>query len=183
MNGGVSHIDTFDYKPRWPGDMARKSTSVSSRRLQVNRGPSCSRRSSQATRRVRSLGEQRFSAHGRVRRRVGLLMAMASKTNVHGPPAICKTPVSSCRAFHPLAHDLVWLGNLNDNLPTFVRAADPRGLPYNATGNFSQGFLPAAHQARLSPNSASNRQSATAERDRHKADYAAQRNGWASAFA
>ena len=41
------------------------------------------------------------------------------------------------------------LGNLNDNLPTFVVLPDPRGLPYNATGNFSQGFLPAAHQGTM----------------------------------
>jgi hypothetical protein len=37
------------------------------------------------------------------------------------------------------------LGSMNDNLPTFVVLPDPRGLPYNATGNFSQGFLPASH--------------------------------------
>jgi hypothetical protein len=41
------------------------------------------------------------------------------------------------------------LGNLNDNLPAFVVLPDPRGLPYNATGNFSQGFLPAAHQGTI----------------------------------
>ena len=32
------------------------------------------------------------------------------------------------------------LGNLNDNLPAFVVLPDPRGLPYNATGNFSRDF-------------------------------------------
>jgi len=41
------------------------------------------------------------------------------------------------------------LGNLNDNLPAFVVLPDPRGLPYNATGNFSQGFLPASHQGTM----------------------------------
>ena len=41
------------------------------------------------------------------------------------------------------------LGSLNDNLPTFVVLPDPRGLPYNATGNFSQGFLPASHQGTI----------------------------------
>jgi hypothetical protein len=38
------------------------------------------------------------------------------------------------------------LGRLTDNLPTFVVLPDARGLPYNQKGNFSAGFLPAAHQ-------------------------------------
>src|SRR5207253_736436 len=38
------------------------------------------------------------------------------------------------------------LGNLTDNLPTFVVLPDSRGLPYNQKGNFSAGFLPAKHQ-------------------------------------
>jgi hypothetical protein len=38
------------------------------------------------------------------------------------------------------------LGNLSDNLPTFVVLPDPRGLPYNQKGNFSSGFLPVTHQ-------------------------------------
>jgi hypothetical protein len=38
------------------------------------------------------------------------------------------------------------LGRLTDNLPAFIVLPDPRGLPYNGVGNFSAGFLPAAHQ-------------------------------------
>jgi hypothetical protein len=38
------------------------------------------------------------------------------------------------------------LGNLADNLPSFVVLPDPRGLPYNQRGNFSAGFLPATHE-------------------------------------
>jgi hypothetical protein len=38
------------------------------------------------------------------------------------------------------------LGNLADNLPTFVVLPDVRGLPYNQQGNFSAAFLPAMHQ-------------------------------------
>ncbi len=38
------------------------------------------------------------------------------------------------------------LGNLADNLPTFVVLPDPRGLPYNQRGNFSSGFLPVKYQ-------------------------------------
>jgi hypothetical protein len=38
------------------------------------------------------------------------------------------------------------LGNLTDNLPTFVVLPDARGLPYNQQGCFSAGFLPAVHE-------------------------------------
>jgi uncharacterized protein (DUF1501 family) len=38
------------------------------------------------------------------------------------------------------------LGNLVDNLPTFVVLPDARGLPYNQKGCFSAGFLPSIHE-------------------------------------
>lgn len=38
------------------------------------------------------------------------------------------------------------LGNDNDQLPTFVVLPDPRGLPNGGTNNWSNGFLPAEHQ-------------------------------------
>jgi hypothetical protein len=39
------------------------------------------------------------------------------------------------------------LGSLNDNLPTFVALTDVRGEPPNGKANWSNGFLPAQHQA------------------------------------
>jgi uncharacterized protein (DUF1501 family) len=41
------------------------------------------------------------------------------------------------------------LGSLTDELPTFVVLPDARGLPYNAKGNFSSGFLPVTHQGTI----------------------------------
>ena len=38
------------------------------------------------------------------------------------------------------------LGSLNEDLPTFVVLPDPRGLPAGGSINWSNGFLPAAHQ-------------------------------------
>jgi microsomal dipeptidase-like Zn-dependent dipeptidase len=39
------------------------------------------------------------------------------------------------------------LGSLNQNLPTFVAMQDVRGEPPNGKANWSNGFLPAQHQA------------------------------------
>ena len=41
------------------------------------------------------------------------------------------------------------LGSLSDNLPCFVVLPDPKGLPYNAKGNFTSGFLPQSHQGTI----------------------------------
>jgi uncharacterized protein (DUF1501 family) len=38
------------------------------------------------------------------------------------------------------------LGNLTDELPSFVVLPDAKGLPYNQKGPFSSGFLPAVNQ-------------------------------------
>jgi hypothetical protein len=87
---------------------------------------------------------------------LAFLMAMASKTNVHGPASYMQntgfvTPGFPCAG----AWISYALGNLSDDLPTFVVLPDPRGLPYNGAGNFSQGFLPASHQGTLiDPNAA-----------------------------
>jgi hypothetical protein len=78
---------------------------------------------------------------------MAFLMAMASKTNVHGPASYLQTTgfllpgFPSCGAWISYA-----LGRLTENLPTFVVLPDPRGLPYNGMGNFTAGFLPAVHQ-------------------------------------
>ena len=74
-------------------------------------------------------------------------MAMASKTNVHGPASYLMNTGFLLPGF-PCCRGVgrYGLGRLTDNLPTFVVLPDPRGLPYNEMGNFSAGFLPAAHQ-------------------------------------
>src|SRR5206468_497721 len=77
---------------------------------------------------------------------MAFLMAMASKTNVHGPGSYMMntrsvTPGCTCLG----AWISYGLGSLCDTLPTFVVMPDPRGLPYNAKGNFTSGFLPMTH--------------------------------------
>jgi hypothetical protein len=73
-------------------------------------------------------------------------MAMASKTNVHGPASYMQNTGFLLPGFPSMGAWISYgLGRLTDNLPTFVVLPDPRGLPYNQTGNFSSGFLPQAH--------------------------------------
>src|SRR5262249_23293318 len=81
---------------------------------------------------------------------LAFLMAMRSKTNVHGPASYMQNTAFVMPGF-PCAGAWISyaLGALSDNLPTFVVLPDPKGLPYNNAGNFSAGFLPAAHQGTI----------------------------------
>jgi hypothetical protein len=78
---------------------------------------------------------------------MAFLMAMTSKTNVHGPGTYMMNSGFLLPGFPCMGAWISYaLGSLSDNLPTFVVLPDSRGLPYNQRGCFSAGFLPAVHQ-------------------------------------
>jgi hypothetical protein len=74
--------------------------------------------------------------------------AMQSKTNTHGPGNIFVATGHATEGF-PAAGAWVSyaLGRENDDLPAYVALPDIRGEPPNGKANWSNGFLPAAHQA------------------------------------
>ena len=81
---------------------------------------------------------------------LAFLLALSSKTNVHGPASYMMNCGFLMPGFPCLGAWLSYgLGSLVDNLPTFVVLPDPRGLPYNAKGNFTAGFLPQSHQGTI----------------------------------
>ncbi len=79
---------------------------------------------------------------------IAFIHSMTSKTNTHGPGCI---NMNSCftREGYPSAGAWVSyaLGTLNENLPTYIAIQDTRGEPPNGKANWSNGFLPAQHQA------------------------------------
>ncbi len=147
MNGGVSQMDTFDYKPaleRRHGesiDFGIKAAATSTPGS-IMKSPF------------------KFAQHGESGRWVSevfphmatqvddlaFLMAMTSKSNVHGPASYLQNTGFVLPGYPCLGAWLSYgLGRITDELPTFVVLPDHRGFPYNNTGNFSAGFLPAAH--------------------------------------
>lgn len=74
--------------------------------------------------------------------------AMYSKTNTHGPGCVFMNTGHDTEGF-PSAG--AWtshaLGTANENLPAYVAIPDIRGEPPNGQANWSNGFLPARHQA------------------------------------
>ena len=148
MNGGTSQMDTFDYKPELEKrhgqavDVGLKAT-VTGALGPVMKSPFQWAQHGECGRWVTNIFPQLAGCVDDL----AFLMAMSSKTNVHGPASYLQTTgfllpgFPSCGAWVSYA-----LGRLTDNLPTFVVLPDPRGLPYNGMGDFSAGFLPAIHQ-------------------------------------
>ena len=154
MNGGASQMDTFDYKPELikrhgqkfdpgAGVHVEAATSVPGN---VMKSPFEFKQHGQCGRWVTSV----FPHLATCVDDMAFLMAVASKTNVHGPASFMMNTGFLLPGFPCLGGWISYaLGSLRDNLPTFVVLPDPRGLPYNQKGNFTSGFLPVAHQGTI----------------------------------
>lgn len=147
MNGGVSQMDTFDYKPELQKrdgekvDFGLKAAATSVPGA-IMKSPFEWKQHGETGRWVSSV----FPETARHVDRLAFLMAMASKTNVHGPASYMQNTGFILPGFPCMGAWMTYgLGNLSDNLPAFVVLPDHRGLPYNNAGNFSAGFLPAAN--------------------------------------
>ena len=154
LNGGVSQPDTFDYKPELekrhgqpfqPGT-AEKVEGVTSVPGHLMRSPFPFKQHGRCGRWVSSV----FPALAAHVDRMAFLMAVASRSNVHGPASYLMNTGFQLPGFPCMGAWLSYgLGRLGDNLPTFVVLPDARGLPYNQKGNFAAGFLPVAHQGTI----------------------------------
>jgi hypothetical protein len=151
MNGGVSQVDTFDYKPELEKrhgeqvDMGIQATATGTPGAMM-KSPFPWKRHGESGRWVTNV----FPEMAKHVDDMAFLMAMRSKTSVHGPASYMQNTGFVMPGFPCLGSWLSYgLGSLTDELPAFVVLPDPRGLPYNATGNFLPGFLPAAHQGMI----------------------------------
>jgi len=79
---------------------------------------------------------------------IAFVHSMTSKTNTHGPGCVFMNTGHVQEGFPSAGAWLSYaLGSANDNLPTYVALPDLRGEPPNGKANWSNGFLPAKHQA------------------------------------
>ncbi len=154
LNGGMSQPDTFDYKPElekhhdkpFAPDSGEKVEGVTSVPGKLMKSPFAFKQHGQCGRWVSSV----FPHVAKTVDHLAFLMAVASKSNVHGPASYMINTGFVRPGFPSLGSWLSYgLGKLTDNLPTFVVLPDSRGLPYNQKGNFANAFLPAAHGATL----------------------------------
>lgn len=151
MNGGASQMDLFDYKPELAKRHGQKFDPGTAERVEAA--------TSEPGKVLKPMFE--FKQHGQCGRWVSsllpnlaarvddmaFLMAMVSRTNVHGPGSYLMNTGFLLPGFPCFGSWVSYaLGSEADNLPTFVVLPDPKGLPYNQKGNFSAGFLPVSHQ-------------------------------------
>ena len=79
---------------------------------------------------------------------IAFFHGMHSKTNTHGPGCVFVNTGHPTEGFPSQGAWISYaLGTENDNLPTYVAIPDIRGEPPNGKANWSNGFLPAKHQA------------------------------------
>lgn len=154
MNGGASQMDLFDYKPALfrhaghpfdPGTGERVEAATSEPG-KVLKPPFEFRQYGDSGRWVSSVLPHLATCVDDL----AFLMAMQSRTNVHGPGSYLMNTGFLLPGFPCLGAWVSYaLGTESDNLPSFVVLPDTKGLPYNQRGNFGSGFLPVTHQGTI----------------------------------
>jgi hypothetical protein len=154
MNGGASQCDTFDYKPELikrhgqkfdpgPGVVVEAATSQPGTVLKSpwewKQHGQCGRWVTNAFPHVATCVDD-----------LAFLMAMNTPTSEHSGAVLRQVSGFLAPGFPCLGSWVSYgLGRLSENLPAFVVLPDPRGLPYNAKGAFSSGFLPVSNSATM----------------------------------
>jgi hypothetical protein len=154
MTGGASPMDLYDYKPelaRLHGQMLGpkdKPEGFTAPAGAIMKSPFAFAQHGQSGRWVSEL----FPEQAKLVDEMAFLMAMTTKTNVHGPGTFMMNSGFLLPGFPCLGAWVSYaLGNITDNLPTFIVLPDPKGLPYNQKACFSSGFLPVVHQGTVIP--------------------------------
>lgn len=79
---------------------------------------------------------------------IAFFHGMKSKTNTHGPGCVFVNTGHATEGFPSAGAWISYaLGSMTEDLPTYVAIPDIRGEPPNGKANWSNGFLPARHQA------------------------------------
>ncbi len=147
--GGLSHVDTWDYKPELvkrqgkPFDVDGKLQFFASK-------PGNCQQSWWPFRQHGECGRWISDLFPKLAQRVddmAFIHSMQSKTALHGPAMFMANSGFILPGFPSMGAWVTYgLGSVGDDLPAFVVLPDPRGLPPGGVINWGAGFLPAIHQ-------------------------------------
>ncbi len=147
--GGVSHVDTFDYKPELvkqhgkPMTGKGKADTFFGQPGNLMKSPFAFEQRGKSGRWVSDLFP---NLAGQVDD-LTFIHSMVAKSANHTPAAFQMNSGFVLNGFPAFGSWVSYgLGSLNDDLPAFVVLPDPRGLPAGGAINWSSGFLPATHQ-------------------------------------
>jgi hypothetical protein len=147
--GGVSHIDTFDYKPELARQHGKSLVGKGE-----NKGffgqPGLAMRSPFTFHRHGDSGAWVSSLLPHLAERVddlAIVHSMIAKSNNHQPATFQMNSGFTLNGFPSMGAWMSYgLGTESENLPAFVVLPDHRGLPAGGSINWTAGFLPASHQ-------------------------------------
>jgi hypothetical protein len=147
--GGVSHTDTFDYKP----DLAKHNGQELTGKGKIDtffgkpgrlmKSPFAFRQHGRSGKWVSDL----FPCLAGCVDDLTFIHSMVSKTSNHTPATFQMNSGFTMNGFPCLGAWMSYgLGSENQDLPAFVVLPDARGLPAGGAINWTSGFLPATHQ-------------------------------------
>lgn len=152
MNGGPSHIDTFDPKPalsKFHGTEYAGDAKVGSN----GRAVGYLTRSAFGFKRHGESGLEISELFPHVAQHADdlcVIRSMWADTAAHGSGTLQLNTGSPLIGRPSLGSWLSYgLGSANENLPAYVVMTDPRGGPISGASNWSAGYMPAAYQGTL----------------------------------
>ncbi len=147
--GGLSHVDTWDYKPQLIESDGKEFD------------PELGKQTFAGVAGKLAKSFWTFRQHGEAGRwmsdlfpnlakhvdDLAFIHSMQSKSALHGPAMFMMNSGFPRPGFPAMGAWISYgLGSENENLPTYVVLPDPRGLPPGGVLNWGAGFLPAMHQ-------------------------------------
>ncbi len=147
--GGMSHVDTFDYKPilekshgkSFDSELAKQTFAgvggtFAKSFWKFNKHGQCGKAISDLFPRLATMVDE-----------IAFLPSMRNKSALHGPAMFMMNTGYVMPGFPTMGAWVTYgLGSESANLPAFVVLPDVRGLPPGGVLNWGSGFLPAIHQ-------------------------------------
>ena len=147
--GGVSHVDTFDYKPELIKLDGKAMTGKGTTDTFFGQ-PGNLMKSPFAWKQYGKSGRWVTDLFPNLAERVDdltFIHSMVAKSANHTPAGFQMNSGFVLNGFPAMGSWISYgLGSLTDDLPAFVVLPDPRGFPAGGAINWSNGFLPATHQ-------------------------------------
>jgi hypothetical protein len=148
-SGGVSHLDTWDWKPELerrhgqPLPGAEGLITFQGEQGSLARSPYEFRPRGESGKQISDL----LPNLADLADEMCFIHSMASKTNTHGPAEFVMSTGFALDGFPSMGAWATYaLGSAAEDLPAFVAIPDPRGVPQVGPANWSAGFLPAVFQ-------------------------------------
>jgi hypothetical protein len=147
--GGLSHIDTWDYKPELARRQGKPFDPDGKLQFFASKPGAC-QQSYWPFRQHGQCGRWMSDLFPKLAQRVddmAFIHSMQSKSALHGPAMFMANSGFILPGFPSMGAWVTYgLGSTSEDLPAFVVLPDPRGLPPGGVINWGAGFLPAIHQ-------------------------------------